>query len=100
MNTARDTISVLIHLPRMFLSADENVLDKLPTTACISDYHIKLRMIYRSVSSLATDSPCGQMNTTKERHILHSSFQRAVVVLGFNYPPQSVMLNATLFDSS
>ena len=59
MNTARDTISVLIHLPRMFLSADENVLDKLPTTACISYYHIKLRMIYRSVSGLATDSPCG-----------------------------------------
>ena len=46
----------------MILSADLLVekkgLNKLPQTYFISDLHIKLRIVSRSVAGLATDSAC------------------------------------------
>ena len=68
-----DAVSTFNHLPRMFLSTDFAfwITD---WTCCHGPYlHAILRIISRSVSGLATDSPCGVWGRGWTTCLLHDS---------------------------
>ena len=68
-----DAVSTFNHLPRMFLSTDFAfwITD---WTCCHGPYlHAILRIISRSVSGLATDSPCGAWGRGWTTCLLHDS---------------------------
>ena len=57
-----DTVSIFIHLPKMYLSMDiipeQRILDNLSRTSFTSDSQTKLRIINKTVTSVEADSIC------------------------------------------